>query len=116
MIDTAYLENFAAALRNHEQVDRLDTGLSDSEIEAIQGRFGFTFPPDLRAVLQFAVPVGKQFPSWRNGSNQELISKLLAARRYPVRCGPPLNVAGESRPGVARRSVDPSTAQSPMEW
>src|SRR5258708_3154196 len=45
MFDTTYLETLAASLAGHGHVDRLDPGLADSEIDAIQRRFGFTFPP-----------------------------------------------------------------------
>jgi len=77
MIDAAYLETFAATLRSFpETVERLDPGLTDSEITAVEKRFGFIFPPDLRAVLQFALPVGKQFPDWRNGSEEDLTSRM----------------------------------------
>jgi hypothetical protein len=45
-----------------------EAGLSDSEVEAVQDRFGFHFPPDLRAFLQTALPVGERFPNWRSGN------------------------------------------------
>ena len=65
-------------------------GLSDGEIQLTHERFGFVFPPDVRQFLQSAMPVArsypctaieddirfirshKHFPSWRNGSTQEL--------------------------------------------
>ncbi len=71
-----YLETLAVALATHEHVERLDTGLSNSEVDAIQRRFGFTFPPDLQAVLQFALPTGKAFPDWRNGAEENLRLRL----------------------------------------
>ncbi len=37
-------------------------GLSDREIAAVEKRFKFRFPPDLRAFLQTALPSGPQFP------------------------------------------------------
>lgn len=53
-----------------------DTGLSDSEVEASERRFGFRFPPDLRAFLQTALPVRIAdedcFPNWRSGDRAEL--------------------------------------------
>jgi hypothetical protein len=49
-----------------------EAGLSDNEVEAIESRFGFCFPPDLRAFLQTALPVGEQFPNWRTGSDKSL--------------------------------------------
>jgi hypothetical protein len=57
-------------------VDRLDPGLSDAELDAVQNRFHFTFPPDLRAVLQFALPIGKQWLDWRSGSDHDIQARL----------------------------------------
>jgi hypothetical protein len=42
-------------------------GLTDDEIGRVEARFGFRFPPDLRAFLQTALPQGPQFPDWRSG-------------------------------------------------
>jgi len=47
------------------QVD-FEPGLSDSEIERVESCFAFRFPPDLRAFLQTALPVGDRFPNWRD--------------------------------------------------
>ena len=47
-------------------------GLSDSEVEAVEGRFSFRFPPDLREFLQTALPCGSLFPDWRSGDPNEL--------------------------------------------
>jgi hypothetical protein len=44
-----------------------DVGLNDSEIAVAETRFGFRFPPDLRAFLQTALPNGERFPNWRSG-------------------------------------------------
>jgi hypothetical protein len=41
-------------------------GLTDAEVETTEDRFGFRFPPDLRAFLQTALPRGPQFPDWRS--------------------------------------------------
>lgn len=49
-----------------------DAGLADAEIAAVETRFGFRFPPDLRAFLQIALPRGPQFPDWRSGGEQSL--------------------------------------------
>ncbi|KAK4797756.1 hypothetical protein SAY86_030082 [Trapa natans] len=40
-------------------------GLSDQEFARTEAEFGFTFPPDLRAVLSAGMPVGLGFPDWR---------------------------------------------------
>lgn len=42
-------------------------GLTDVEVAAVEGRYGFRFPPDLRAFLQTALPKGPKFPDWRSG-------------------------------------------------
>ncbi len=47
-------------------------GLTDAEIAAVEGRFGFRFPPDLRAFLQTALPRGEPFPDWRSGEESAL--------------------------------------------
>ncbi|CAN1190865.1 hypothetical protein LINPERPRIM_LOCUS39882 [Linum perenne] len=45
---------------------RVHPGLSDSEFARIEAQFGFSFPPDLRAVLSAGLPVGPGFPDWRS--------------------------------------------------
>jgi hypothetical protein len=47
-------------------------GLTDAEVAAAESRFGFRFPPDLRAFLQTALPRGPRFPDWRDGEEAEL--------------------------------------------
>ncbi|HVU51677.1 MAG TPA: hypothetical protein VHL80_13370 [Polyangia bacterium] len=47
-------------------------GLSHAEVAAIEGRFGFRFPLDLREFLQTALPVGPRFPDWRSGGDDVL--------------------------------------------
>lgn len=76
MLDSAYLEVFAATLRSHHNFDRFDPGLTEAEVKTVQRRFSFTFPPDLRTVLQFALPIGRAFPDWRNGSEEDLQFRL----------------------------------------
>jgi len=56
-------------------------GLTDIEIEDTQLRFGFRFPPDLRAFLQTALPLGDRFPDWRNGDVSGLEEWLDLPRR-----------------------------------
>ena len=72
MIEAAYIESAVAVLRNHPDVERFDPGLTDGEIESVQRKCGLIFPPDLRAFLQFAPPVGVQFSNWREGPDEEL--------------------------------------------
>ena len=41
-------------------------GLSDAEVHRAEENYGFQFPPDLRAFLQTALPLGSPpFPNWR---------------------------------------------------
>lgn len=47
-------------------------GLSDTEVTAAESRFGFRFPPDLRAFLQTALPGGRNFPDWRSADEEAL--------------------------------------------
>ncbi len=54
----------------------LDDGLSDTEIAHVEERFGFSFPPDLRELLQTALPIGDDFPNWRSGEEEMLRSWL----------------------------------------
>lgn len=49
-------------------------GLMPKELSAAETRFGFTFPPDLRAFLSNAMPVGAKFPNWRNLDDPSLAS------------------------------------------
>jgi hypothetical protein len=75
MIDRDYLETVFGVLRRRPDVlERCDPGLTNSEVDAVQRKFGFTFPPDLRNVLQFALPVGKGFPNWRADAEEDLRS------------------------------------------
>lgn len=54
----------------------IEKGLSDEEFVRIEAAFGFTFPPDLKAVLQQGVPAGVGFPDWRSGGSQQLRMRL----------------------------------------
>ncbi|KAL5755179.1 hypothetical protein ACOSP7_023399 [Xanthoceras sorbifolium] len=47
-------------------------GLNDDEFADIESSFNFTFPPDLRSILQEGLPVGPSFPNWRSSSQQQL--------------------------------------------
>ena len=49
-----------------------DSGLTDAEVEAAETRYGFRFPPDLRAFLQAGLPRGDRFPDWRAGDEAGL--------------------------------------------
>src|SRR5262245_28345901 len=49
-----------------------DTGLTVAELAAVERRFNFQFPPDLREFLQTALPRGPAFPDWRSGDEARL--------------------------------------------
>jgi hypothetical protein len=59
------------ALMKEHGID-LDVGLTHAEVAATEARFGFRFPPDLRAFLQTALPKGERFPNWRSGKETDL--------------------------------------------
>jgi len=51
-------------------------GLSDTEVEKIERRYRFQFPPDLKSFLEQALPVGRGFPDWRDGCESDLRDAL----------------------------------------
>jgi hypothetical protein len=44
-------------------------GLTKPEIQGAQESYGFIFPPDLRDLLMFGLPVSKDWPNWRNADD-----------------------------------------------
>lgn len=55
----------------------LAAGLTDAELETVENRFDFTFPPDLRRLLGIALPLGdRSWPDWRHGSDEDLAGRL----------------------------------------
>ncbi|KAK8652880.1 hypothetical protein V6N13_126903 [Hibiscus sabdariffa] len=59
-----------------QQLESLDIpilpGLTDQEFSSIESTFHFSFPPDLRSILQEGLPVDPSFPNWRSSSPQQL--------------------------------------------
>ena len=58
-------------------------GLSDAEVHSAEENYGFQFPPDLRAFLQTALPLGSPpFPNWRLADDpyirEALVSRYMA--------------------------------------
>lgn len=53
-----------------------DPGLTDEEVERTERKFGFRFPPDLRAFLQTVMPAHIGFHDWRDGDESWLRSCL----------------------------------------
>jgi len=54
--------------------------LSGKEVVSVEDRFEIQFPSDLRAFLQTALPKGKYFPDWRDGSELQLTNWLNGPR------------------------------------
>lgn len=59
-----------------------ESGLTDDEISEIETKFNFTFPPDLKLLLQTALPVSGEFINWRQGLRDKeeegiIISKIV---------------------------------------
>lgn len=71
-----WIQSAVDVLRRHPEVERIEAGLSNTEIAAIEGRFGFAVPPDLRTFLQNVLPIGQRFPNWRDVGSSDLISRL----------------------------------------
>jgi hypothetical protein len=55
---------------------RFTAGLEVDELVGMERTYALQFPPDLGALLQYAVPVGDKFPDWR-GPKRE-VEKLLS--------------------------------------
>lgn len=51
--------------RLSEKGVQFDRGLNEAEISQIELAFQFAYPPDLRCLLQRALPVGQYFVPWR---------------------------------------------------
>jgi hypothetical protein len=51
-------------------------GLSRDEIEATQSKYGFVFPPDLRAFLEYALPISEGWVDWRDRHENVIRSRL----------------------------------------
>lgn len=66
--------SLVALLREHGVL--LANGLTDEEVARVERTFGFVFPPDLRALLQQALPISPDFPNWRDGSEASLRERL----------------------------------------
>jgi hypothetical protein len=71
-------ENYLKILKSRlEEKDvSFEAGLTDIEIAGIESFYGFKFPPDLKAFLQFALPVSKNFVNWREETEVEIRERL----------------------------------------
>jgi len=53
-----------------------EPGLTENELRRIEERYEFTFPPDLRSFLMFALPTSKGFINWRNEIDDEIANRV----------------------------------------
>jgi hypothetical protein len=74
IMEKDYLRTWSEILRGRGVA--LESGLSDEEVLSVETRYGFRLPPDLRGVLQYALPLGKEFPNWRHGEEEDLRKRL----------------------------------------
>jgi hypothetical protein len=51
-------------------------GLTDAEVSEIEAKYGFHFPPDLRSLLQTALPTGFGFLNWRSDDESRIRERL----------------------------------------
>jgi hypothetical protein len=51
-------------------------GLTDSEARRAEDCHAFRFPPDLRDLLMFALPISKGWPNWRDATNPEIEARM----------------------------------------
>jgi hypothetical protein len=71
---SAYARSVIEKLRECEVP--IAEGLSCEEFERIEATYGFTFPPDLRGILEAGLPVGAGFPNWRADSPHHLRMRI----------------------------------------
>eukprot|EP00766_Chilomastix_caulleryi_P001665 gnl/Chilomastix_caulleri/2637.p1 GENE.gnl/Chilomastix_caulleri/2637~~gnl/Chilomastix_caulleri/2637.p1 ORF type:complete len:124 (+),score=22.38 gnl/Chilomastix_caulleri/2637:38-409(+) len=67
-------------------VERIDKGLDETEIKAIEGMFDFSFPEDLVAFLKAGIPIGKGFPDWHGCAidDEEAITTVKSLMDWPI--------------------------------
>lgn len=85
----------------------VNTGLSEAELAGIEGDLGFSFPPDLRALLSLGLPSAPGFPDWRS-SHRRLRAALdlpLAAVSLQVSRGALWPRSWGRRPTVPDRAI-----------
>ena len=62
-MDLRYIRELVEWLDARDVV--FERGLRDDEVESLEAAYGLRFPPDLRKLLQYALPVSERFPHWR---------------------------------------------------
>jgi cell wall assembly regulator SMI1 len=91
---------------------RFEAGLSESEIAAVEERFHFTFPPDLRALLATTMPQGAEHRGWGFPDWRQLDDTVAAQVAWPVE-GVLLNVE-KSAYWMAKWGVRPDSIEKAM--
>ncbi|XP_031115129.1 uncharacterized protein LOC116019147 [Ipomoea triloba] len=67
---TSLADKVVAHLKNSGV--RVEVGLSETEFARAEAEFGFSFPPDLKAILSAGLPLGPGFPDWRSAGPSRL--------------------------------------------
>lgn len=82
--DGDYLEGVVMAMTRLGV--RFTAGLGSEELASIEKTYALQIPPDLKALLQYAVPVGDKFPDWRGpiGEMEKLLSWPLEGLLFDV--------------------------------
>lgn len=75
-LPTEFLHQFIDSLSRSVRRVQIEPGLTQTEFDRIEERFRISFPPDLRDLLSYALPVGGHFPDWRNGAEDKLRTML----------------------------------------
>ncbi|KAK2962594.1 putative SMI1/KNR4 family protein [Blattamonas nauphoetae] len=76
-----------ALISKHQSVSA-SAGLSDTEIQSIEHKFSFTFPPDVRSFLKTVVPSGAGFINWKKpevieiNPDEPLLEEVMPAPRF----------------------------------
>lgn len=73
-MDSDYLDSAVSAMRDRGV--EFAPGLTARQLGTAEGEHGFRFPPDLRAFLQHALPVGERFPDWRSPRSEFVQDRL----------------------------------------
>lgn len=73
-LDASYFAIVASTLR--ERGVELARGMTEAEFVAAERSHGFRFPPDLRALLAYVLPVGERFPDWREPTSAFVVERL----------------------------------------
>jgi hypothetical protein len=62
-----------------------ESGLTDDEVLEVEGKFNLTFPPDLKLLLQSALPTSGSFVNWRLGlKSQDEADKIISRLDWPL--------------------------------